>query len=50
MMNFDENFNKYVDILTTITYLEKMSETFIFQTYKKVLLHDSERPFPEDIP
>jgi len=27
-----------------------MSETFIFETYKKLLLHDSEKPFPEDIP
>jgi len=32
-----------------IKYLENMSETFIFETYKKILKNDSEEPFPEDI-
>ena len=49
-MKFDEDFKKYQDIFSAISYLEKMSETYIFQTYKEILLKDSEKAFPEDIP
>jgi hypothetical protein len=49
MRNFEGNYTNYQDILTTINYLELMSETFIFETYKKILLNDSEKAFPEDI-
>ena len=50
MMNFEEHFNNYSDIITKINYLEQISETFIFESYKKILLYDSEKPFPEEIP
>ena len=50
MMKFDEHFNNFKDILMKITYLENMSETLIYKTYTEILLHDSEKPFPEDIP
>ena len=36
-------------MITTIAYLEMMSETFIYETYQKILLSDSEKPFPEEI-
>jgi len=49
-MKFYEHFNNFKAILEKINYLENMSETFIYETYTKILLHDSEKVFPEDIP
>jgi hypothetical protein len=49
MANYNEDYLKFDEVFKTIKYLESLSETFIFNTYKEALLIDTEIPFPEDI-
>jgi hypothetical protein len=49
LSKFDQDFNKHNEALQTISYLESLSETFIFNTYRDILLIDSEMPLPDGL-
>ena len=38
MRNFKENYEKYIEVLKKVTYLAELSEKYIFENYKNILL------------
>jgi hypothetical protein len=46
---FDESFKTYEEALPKFEYLNTITETFIFNAYNAVLLHDTEKSFPKDM-
>jgi hypothetical protein len=49
LSKFDKDYNKYNEAFQTISYLESLSESFIFKTYRDILLVDSEMPLPNGL-
>ena len=46
---FDESFKSYNEALPKFEYLKSVTESFIFNAYNAVLLHDTEKFFPKDM-
>jgi hypothetical protein len=49
MTKFDTEYSNLLEKFKSIKYLDCLSETFIFETYKETLLIDNEISFPEDV-
>jgi len=49
LSKFDQDYNKNNEAFHTISYLESLSETFIFKTFRDILLVDSEMPLPDGL-
>ena len=47
--DFDQKFNTYQEPLTKIEYLKNITETDVFTAYSKVILHDTEKCFPDEM-
>ena len=49
MKKNNTDYEKHKENYNIISYLEELSESYIFKTYKEALLSDDESPFPDDI-